>query len=200
MCKSSEVFLSKNCEKKKGKLTNLETRNLAVRALFAVRPFTMNWTLPFGIVVILGFALIPSTYSRGENQFIKWKMKFPSLLDIHKASFSFRWKSWKINANAKGRKLLWFFNPNTDGFLFCCFLWRLKTLQVSLNCFLSLRTHSVFLVGQSHQKGHLDIGLGAQSDLYLLLFPFSKGNGTSNCLYLQIVWWPGNSFILFCDL
>ena len=32
----------KTSEKKKGKLTNLETRNLAVRALFVVRSFIMN--------------------------------------------------------------------------------------------------------------------------------------------------------------
>lgn len=61
--KQSWVILMRE---KKGKLTHLETRNLAVRSLFAVRPFIMKWAFPFGIVAILGFVLISTTYSREE--------------------------------------------------------------------------------------------------------------------------------------
>lgn len=171
---------------KKGKLTNLETRNLAVRVLFAVRPFIMNWAFPFGIVVILGFALIPSTYRGEENQFIKWKMKFPSLLNVHKARFPFWCKSWKINANARGKTIV-IFNPNTLSFLLLFSVRLLKTLKGSLNCFLSQRIHSLLLAGQNYQKGHLDISLGAQSGLYLFIFSFLKGNETRNYLHLQII-------------
>lgn len=43
--------------------------------------------------------------------------EIPSLLNIHKTRFSFWCKSWKIDANAKGKKTIVIFNPNTDGSL-----------------------------------------------------------------------------------
>lgn len=157
--------------KKKGKLTNLETRNLAVRALFVVRPFTMNWAFPFGIVIILGFALILSTYSGGENHFTKWKMKSPGLLNTYKARFSFWCKSWRIKGNAKGEKSIAIFNADTDVFLFLFSLRLLKTLQGSPNCFLSQRIHYKLLSGQNYQKDYLDTSLGARSEPLVSLFP-----------------------------
>lgn len=70
MCKSSEAFLGEKKEQtyKFGDQEFHCQSTICCKAIHNELPFS------FGIVVILGFALIPSTYSVEENQFIKWKM------------------------------------------------------------------------------------------------------------------------------
>lgn len=78
---------------------------MAVRALCVVRPFIKNGAFPFGIAAILGSALISSTYSEGENQFIKWKIEFLTLFNVHRSDFLFDVKlKKKISKNVKGEK------------------------------------------------------------------------------------------------
>lgn len=109
-------------EKKKGQIYKFGGQEFGCqRALFAVRPFIMNWTFPFGIVVILGFALIPSTYSWGENQFIKWKMKSLVFQTSTRPDFLLDAKAEKSVRMLKGKNYCLIFNPSTDGFLLLLF-------------------------------------------------------------------------------
>lgn len=43
----------------------------------------------------------------------------------------------------------------------------------------------MLLVGQNYQNGHLDISLGARSDLYLSLFSFIKGKWDQKLFHLR---------------